>query len=102
MARRLSRPQAVVLPVKDPTSDMAQFAKKGSALLQTLFAATEEGGLYTHRWKVGECLLIDNRRILHTASGRDYSGHDRLMVRVQSREPKPYEAMRATSTSSRL
>ena len=68
--------------------------EEGAELLQTLFEAAEKGGLYTHRWKVGECLLIDNRRILHTASGSDYSGHERLMVRVQSREPRPYEAMR--------
>ncbi|EOD31583.1 hypothetical protein EMIHUDRAFT_418272 [Emiliania huxleyi CCMP1516] len=32
----LSKQQAVVLPVKDPTSDMAQFAKKGSALLRSM------------------------------------------------------------------
>ena len=55
----------------------------------------EGSGLYTHRWRVGECLIMGNRRILHTASGRDYSHDERLMVRVQSRKPVPYEAIRA-------
>jgi alpha-ketoglutarate-dependent taurine dioxygenase len=68
---------------------------QAKALLHALFASIEESGVYTHRWRVGECLIMDNRRVLHTASGRDYSHDERLMVRVQSREPLPYEAIRA-------
>ena len=59
MARRLSRPQAVVLPVKDPTSDMAQFAKKGSALLRSMREEREkrkatQASLQDHNsWELG-------------------------------------------------
>lgn len=56
----------------------------GPRLLRTLLDYTQQCGRYTHTWAPGDCVVMDNRRIMHSASGKDYSDHDRLLVRVQS------------------
>lgn len=57
---------------------------EGAELLRSLLKYTQQCGSYTHPWMPGDCVVMDNRRIVHAASGKDYSNHDRLLVRVQS------------------
>jgi alpha-ketoglutarate-dependent taurine dioxygenase len=68
---------------------------EGAALLQELLEQTTAAGTYTHHWRPGDLVLMDNRSMLHTASGKDYGGARRLMVRVQCEEPAPLRALAA-------
>jgi taurine dioxygenase len=56
----------------------------GPELLRSLLDHTQQCGSYTHAWVPGDVVVMDNRRIMHSASGKDYPDHDRLLVRVQS------------------
>jgi len=55
-------------------------AAEGSALLEQLFQHIEQDQfIYTHKWRVGDLVLWDNRCTLHART--DFSNKERRMLR---------------------
>ena len=46
---------------------------------------------YRHRWRVGDAVLWDNRRVLHAGTHYDLAGETRVMHRTTIRETVPIE-----------
>lgn len=56
--------------------------EEGRALIEELnVAATPAHLVYAHAWQPGECLVWDNRSLLHRATGFDTARHSRVMRR---------------------
>lgn len=57
--------------------------EEGAALIEELIAhTTQPGFVYSHRWRVGDLVVWDNRAVLHTASLFDHERYQRLMFRT--------------------
>ncbi len=66
---------------------------EGKALIQELCAfATQPQFVYTHRWKVGDAILWDNRCTQHRAMPFDDGEYDRYMLRTTLEGDVPYFA----------
>jgi alpha-ketoglutarate-dependent taurine dioxygenase len=58
--------------------------EEGTALLQTLLDwSTQERFVYRHRWRAGDVLMWDNRRVMHQATPFDMARHRRVMLRTE-------------------
>jgi alpha-ketoglutarate-dependent 2,4-dichlorophenoxyacetate dioxygenase len=56
---------------------------EGRALLRDLLAlATRPENVYTHRWRVGDCVMWDNRAVLHRGRPWDTTRYRRVMHRT--------------------
>ena len=51
---------------------------------------TPPDAVYSHKWKPGECMVWDNRCLLHRATGFDTVRHSRVMRRCTINGDKPY------------
>jgi taurine dioxygenase len=72
--------EVVGMPVED-----------GLALVDELVDwATQERFVYTHKWRVGDVLMWDNRCTLHTGTLYDDKKYDRLMHRLWAKGDRPY------------
>lgn len=61
---------------------------KGTALLEKLLEqATRPECIYSHRWRVGDMVIWDNRAVLHRATAYDTTRHRRLMQRTTIGNP---------------
>ena len=62
---------------------------EGRALLAELLdRATDTGGVYSHKWSVGDTVIWDNRRVLHRAAPYDRnSPREMLRTTVLGDEP---------------
>ncbi len=64
---------------------------EGLALLDELVAwCIQERFVYTHKWRVGDVLMWDNRCTLHTGTLYDDKTYDRLMHRLWAKGDRPY------------
>jgi taurine dioxygenase len=52
--------------------------------------ATQERFVFTHKWRVGDVLMWDNRCTLHTGTLYDDKKYDRLMHRLWAKGDRPY------------
>jgi len=67
-------------------------AEKGAALLADLLErATQPGLVYSHRWRVGDVVIWDNRSALHRATAYDTAHRRRLMQRTTISNPSVLE-----------
>jgi taurine dioxygenase len=72
--------EVVGMPVED-----------GLALVDELVDwATQDRFVYTHKWRVGDVLMWDNRCTLHTGTLYDDKKYDRLMHRLWAKGDRPY------------
>lgn len=63
----------------------------GRALVETLNQeATPEHLIYRHQWEPGQCVVWDNRCLLHMATGYDTAGEKRVMRRCTITGDAPY------------
>jgi taurine dioxygenase len=63
----------------------------GRALIEELNALiTPPGAVYAHKWSPRECMVWDNRCLLHRATGFDTARHIRVMRRCTINGDKPY------------
>jgi taurine dioxygenase len=62
---------------------------EGIALIQRLFDFTVQNFAYTHRWRVRDLLIWDNRGALHAATPYDMERHRRLVYRTTVQGEKP-------------
>jgi taurine dioxygenase len=63
----------------------------GRALIEQLNALiTSPGRVYTHKWNPRECMVWDNRCLLHRATGFDTTRHRRLMRRCTINGDRPF------------
>jgi taurine dioxygenase len=63
----------------------------GRALIEELnVLITSRDATYSHKWKPGECMVWDNRCLLHRATGFDTARHKRVMRRCTISGDKPY------------
>jgi len=61
------------------------------SLLDDLLAhATQEEYQYRHKWKPGDLVLWDNRRLLHKANGDYDHREERYLYRVMLKGDTPY------------
>jgi taurine dioxygenase len=51
---------------------------------------TPRGSVYTHKWSPRECMVWDNRALLHRATGFDTARHKRVMRRCTINGDKPF------------
>jgi taurine dioxygenase len=64
---------------------------EGRQLIEELNALITPGNIvYTHRWARRECMVWDNRSLLHRATGFDTAGHVRVMRRCTINGDKPF------------
>jgi taurine dioxygenase len=64
---------------------------EGLALVDELVDwATQDRFVYTHKWRVGDVLMWDNRCTLHTGTLYDDKKYDRLMHRLWAKGDRPY------------
>jgi taurine dioxygenase len=55
----------------------------GRAMIEMLNAlATQPDNVYTHRWRVRELVIWDNRSVMHKATGFDFANDSRLLRRI--------------------
>jgi taurine dioxygenase len=65
--------------------------EEGRALIEELNALiTPPDAVYAHTWKPGECMVWDNRCLLHRATGFDTARHKRVMRRCTINGDKPF------------
>jgi alpha-ketoglutarate-dependent 2,4-dichlorophenoxyacetate dioxygenase len=65
--------------------------EEGRALIEELnVLVTPPDAVYSHKWKPGECMVWDNRCLLHRATGFDTARHSRVMRRCTINGDKPY------------
>ncbi|MHB8284661.1 MAG: TauD/TfdA dioxygenase family protein [Caulobacteraceae bacterium] len=65
--------------------------EEGLALVDELVEwATQDCFVYTHKWRVGDVLMWDNRCTLHTGTLYDDKKYDRLMHRLWAKGDRPY------------
>jgi taurine dioxygenase len=63
----------------------------GRALIEEINALiTPQNLVYTHTWKPRECMVWDNRCLLHRANGFDTSHHKRVMRRCTINGDRPF------------
>lgn len=63
----------------------------GRALIEELNAQiTAPDRVYTHTWRPRECMVWDNRSLLHRATGFDTAQHKRVMRRCTINGDKPF------------
>jgi len=63
----------------------------GRALIERLNALiTPPSRVYTHKWKPRECMVWDNRCLLHRATGFDTARHRRVMRRCTINGDRPF------------
>ena len=63
----------------------------GRALIEQLNAlVTSPSRVYTHKWNPRECMVWDNRCLLHRATGFDTTRHGRLMRRCTINGDRPF------------
>ena len=61
----------------------------GFALIKKMFDYTVENFAYTHKWKVRDLLIWDNRGALHAATPYDKERYQRLVYRTTVQGEKP-------------
>ncbi|KGG50765.1 hypothetical protein DI09_56p30 [Mitosporidium daphniae] len=92
MARGIGQPSGIILPVRDPTSDMATFARKGSALVraarerkerQRVLASLEGGGT-----TLGRIRGVPANEESVEGDGRERPGEELINAEVEN-EPLP-------------
>jgi len=65
--------------------------QEGRALIEELnVLITPAAAIYSHKWKPGECMVWDNRCLLHRATGFDTARHKRVMRRCTINGDEPY------------
>jgi taurine dioxygenase len=65
--------------------------KEGRAMIEELNELiTPSAAIYSHRWQPHECMVWDNRSLLHRATGFDTARHGRVMRRCTINGDKPY------------
>jgi taurine dioxygenase len=65
--------------------------EEGRALIEELnVLVTPPDAVYSHKWKPGECMVWDNRCLLHRATGFDTAREKRVMRRCTINGDKPY------------
>lgn len=65
--------------------------REGRALIDELTEiATPASAVYSHRWQPRECMVWDNRSLLHRATGFDTARQKRVMRRCTINGDKPY------------
>lgn len=63
----------------------------GRALIEEVNAIiTTQGAAYSHRWTVGECMVWDNRCLLHRATAFDTARQKRVMRRCTINGDRPF------------
>lgn len=63
----------------------------GRALIDELNSViTSQSPVYSHRWAVRECMVWDNRCLLHRATAFDTARHKRVMRRCTINGDKPF------------
>lgn len=64
---------------------------EGRALIEELnVAATPDHLVYRHKWEPGQCVVWDNRSLLHRATGYDTAGQKRVMRRCTILGDRPF------------
>jgi len=65
--------------------------ESGRALIEEINALiTPQTSVYTHKWKPRECMVWDNRCLLHRATGFDTAQEKRVMRRCTINGDKPF------------
>lgn len=63
----------------------------GRAMIEELNTiATPTSAVYSHKWQPGECMVWDNRSLLHRATGFDTVRHKRVMRRCTILGDRPF------------